>query len=58
MLGGKSLLNSEALEQVEQRICGCSICGGVRGQVGQGPGKPGVVDGSPAYGRGLRLDDL
>jgi len=58
MLGGKSLLNSEALEQVEQRICGCSIPRGVQGQVGQGPGQPGLVDGSPAHGSGLRLDDL
>ena len=42
----------EALEQVVQRSCGCSIPGGVQGQVGQGSGHPDLVGGIPAYGRG------
>ena len=31
------------LEQAAQRGCGCPIPGGVQGQVGWGPGQPGVV---------------
>ena len=43
-----------------QRGCGCSIPGGVRGQVGWGPGQSGLLTdlevGGPACGRGLELD--
>ena len=31
------------LEQAAQRDCGCPIPGGVQGQVGRGPGQPGLV---------------
>ena len=45
------------LELAAQRGCGCSIPGGVQGQVGWGPGQPGLildmeVD-SSAGGRGV-----
>ena len=44
MLGGSSLQESgEVLEQAAQRGCGCSIPGGVQGQVGWSPGQPGIV---------------
>ena len=43
------------LEQAVQRSCGCPIPGGVQGQVGWGPGLPGLVlnvgVGGPACGR-------
>ena len=39
----------EALEQVSQRSCGCPL----PGQVGWGFGQPGLVEGVPAYGRGV-----
>ena len=43
------------LEQAAQRGCGCPIPGGVQGQVGWGPGQPGLVldmeVGSPACNR-------
>jgi len=42
------------MEQVAQRGCGCPISGGVQGQVGWGPGQPGLVAvlevGNPAKG--------
>jgi len=31
------------LERAAQRGCGCSIPGGVQGQVGWSPGQPGLV---------------
>ena len=44
------------LAQAAQRGCGCPVPGGVQGQVGRGPGQPGLVPdlevGGPAYGRG------
>jgi len=45
------------LEQAAQRDCGCSVPGGVQGQVGWGSGHPGLVlnvevDG-PACGKGV-----
>ena len=43
------------LEKAAQKGCGCSIPGGVQGQVGCGPGQPGLVldmeVGEPACGR-------
>lgn len=39
------------LEQAAQWGCECPIHGGVEGQVGQGPGQPGLVAGNPAHGR-------
>jgi len=49
------------LGQAAQRGYGCSIPGGVQGQVGWSPGQPGRVPdldiGGPACGRGLELDD-
>jgi len=45
------------LDQAAQRGCRCPIPGGVQGQVGWDPGKPGIVlngeVGGPACGRGL-----
>jgi len=45
------------LEQAAQRGCGCPIPGGVQGQVGWGPGQPGLVlsvaVGGPACGWGV-----
>jgi len=43
-------LNSE---QVAQRSCGCPLPGSIQGQVGQGFGQPGLVEGVPAHGRGV-----
>ena len=49
--------SGEALERAAQRGCGCSIPRGVQGQVGWGPGKPGLVPdlevGGPDWGRGV-----
>ena len=43
------------LQQAAQRGCGCPIPGGVEGQVGWGPGQPGLVlnveVGGPAFSR-------
>jgi len=45
------------LEQAAQRGCGCPIPRSVQGQVGCGPGQPGLVldveVGSPACSRGV-----
>ena len=45
------------LEQAAQRGCGCSDPGGAQGQVGWGPGQPGLVlnveVGGPACSRGF-----
>ena len=53
--------SGEALEQAAQRGCGCSIPGGVQGQVGWGPEQPGLVPGlevgGPACGKELKLND-
>ena len=53
--------SGEVLEQAAKRGCGCPIPRGVQGQVGWGPGQPGLVlngeFGGPACGRGLELDD-
>ena len=35
----------DALEQVAQRGCGCTIPGGIQGQAGCGSGQPGLVVG-------------
>ena len=35
--------SGEVLEQAAQRDCGCPVPGGVQGQVGWGPGQPGLV---------------
>jgi len=46
------------LEQAAQRGCGCPIPGGVQGQVGWGPGQPGLVNGEvggPAWQGGWRF---
>ena len=44
------------LERAALRGCGCSVPGGVQGQVGRGPGQPGLVlnveVGGPACGGG------
>jgi len=49
--------SGEVLEQAAQRRCGCPIPGSVQGQVGWGPGQPGVVlkveVGGPACGGGV-----
>ena len=49
------------LEQAAQRGCGCSIPGGIQGEVEWGPGQHGLVPdlevGGPACSRGLEFDD-
>ena len=49
--------SDKVLEQAAQTGCGCPIPGGVQGQVGWGPGQPGLVldmqVGGPACGRGV-----
>ena len=35
--------SGKVLEQTAKRGCGCPIPGGVQGQSGWGPGKPGLV---------------
>ena len=35
--------SGEVLEKTALRGCGCPVAGGVQGQVGQGPGQPGLV---------------
>ena len=46
--------SGEVLERAAQRGCGCHVPGGVQGQVGWGPGQPGLVlnveVGGPACG--------
>jgi len=53
--------SGEVLEQAAQRVCGCPLSGGAQGQVGWGPGQPGLVPdlqvGDPACGRGLEIHD-
>jgi len=46
------------MAQVAQRSCGCSLPGSVQGQAGWGFEQLGPVEGVPAHGRGLELDDL
>jgi len=41
------------VRQVSQRSSGCSLPGGVQGQVGWGFEPPGLVEDVPAHGRGL-----
>ena len=48
----------EALAQVSQSSCGCPLPGSVQGQVGRDFEQPGLVEGVPAHGEGLELDDL
>jgi len=43
--------SGEALEQVSQRSCGCSLPGNVQGQLGWGFEQPGLVEDVPAHGR-------
>jgi len=62
MLRGSSLpRDGEVLERAAQRGCGCPIPGGVQGQVGWGPGQPGLVlngeVGGPALCGGLEIHD-
>jgi len=49
------------LEQAAQGCCGCHIPEGVQGQLGWGPGQPGLVlnrkVGGPACGRGMETHD-
>jgi len=58
-ISGKVLYygSGEVLEQAAQRGCGCPIPRSVQGQVGCGPGQPGLVldveVGSPACSRGV-----
>lgn len=48
----KKYIDGEALEQVVQRTCGCSIPESIQGQFGWGPTQPDLVQGVPAHGRG------
>ena len=49
--------SGEVQAQAAQRGCGCSVPGGVQGQVGWGPGQPALVPdlevGGPAYSTGV-----
>ena len=45
-------------QQVAQRSCVCPIIGSVQGQVGQDFEQPDLVEGVPAQGRRVGLDDL
>jgi len=45
--------SGEALAQAAQRRCGCSILGGIQGQVGWGPRQPNLVDGNPTHYSGV-----
>ena len=50
--------SGEVLEQAAQRGCGCPVLGGVQGQIGWGPGQPGLVNGEvggPAQQGGWRF---
>ena len=50
--------SGEVLEQLpREAVDALSIPGGVQGQVGWGPGQPGLVLSGPACGRGLELHD-
>ena len=55
-----SLLSCSALMRLPRELW-CPIPGGAQGQVGWGPGQPGLVlnveVGGPACGRGLEFDD-
>ena len=55
MLGGSE--SGEVLAQAAQRGCGYPVPGGVQGEVGWGPGQPGLVlnveVGGPACGGGV-----
>lgn len=50
--------NTETLEQVAQRGCGCPLLGSIQGRAGWGCEQPGPVGGVPAYSRGLELGGL
>jgi len=43
----------EALAQVSQRSCGCSLPGSVQGKAGQGFEQPGVVEDVAAHVKGV-----
>ena len=51
--------SGEVMEQAAQRGCRCSVSGGVQGQVGWGPGQPGIVPdlkvGVPTCGRAVGI---
>ena len=51
-------MGDEALGQVAWRTCGCLIPGSLPGQAGWGSEQPGVVEGAPAHGKGLEIDNL
>jgi len=50
--------SGETLEQVDHGRCGCPNPTGVQGQVGLSFEQPGLVEGVPAHGWGVGLDDL
>jgi len=43
----------EALAQVAQRSCGCSLPGSIQGQAGRSSKKSGLVEDVPADGKGV-----
>jgi len=49
--------SGETLEQDAQSNCGCPLPGRVQGQAGRGSEQPGLVEGVPAHGGGVGLDD-
>ena len=57
----KEILHSEggeALAQVSQRSCGCSIPGGIQCQAWWVPGQSDLVGGNPTHSRRLEPEDL
>jgi len=52
-MSGSYQESGEVLAQAAQRGCVCPIPGGVQGQVGWGPGQPGLVLDMEVGGRGV-----
>lgn len=48
----------EDLAQLAHRSCGCPTFGSIQGEVGWGLELPGLLEGVPAHGRGVELDEL
>ena len=50
--------SGEVLAQAAQRGCGCTISGGIQGQVEWGSGQPDLVVGDQLMAGGLEVEDL
>ena len=64
MIRGRALLLVFAIRGLAVSLCAglkigkLPLSGSVPGQAGWGLEQPGLVEGVPAHGRGLKLDDL